>query len=199
MPRKANTAAIAEAFAALTREDLPVTVRSLRDRASVGTDAAREWLATNRPNSAITPPPTEALAGILEPLWAAAVAAARDESSESHAAELAAHITSEADALTDLEALRARAAAAEAELTQSRRDLELAHAELADAVQRVADIEARAAADIAAERDRARRAEVEAASAQATAATLREVVNTLNASGARGTRSGTQRNKRSDS
>lgn len=84
-----NTAAtastLADAFAALSVEGKPVTVRSLRERARVSTDAASEWLRTNRPARDVSPVPTDVLKRVLDPLWSAAMAAARDEHAEAQA------------------------------------------------------------------------------------------------------------------
>jgi hypothetical protein len=44
----------------------------------------------------------DVLARVLDPLWSAAVAAAREKQSEADAAERAALVRAEADALTDL-------------------------------------------------------------------------------------------------
>ncbi|WP_205411892.1 hypothetical protein, partial [Mycobacterium persicum] len=110
-----NTAAsaLADAFAALSVEGKPVTVRALRERARVSTDAASEWLRTNRATRDVSPVPADVLARVLDPLWSAAVAAARDEQAEADAAERAALVTAEADALTDLATATSRAETAE--------------------------------------------------------------------------------------
>ena len=83
----AAASALADAFASLSVEGKPVTVRSLRERAGVSTDAAGEWLRTNRPARDVSPVPADVLARVLDPLWSAAVAAARDEHAETDAAE----------------------------------------------------------------------------------------------------------------
>ena len=114
---------LADAFAALSVEAKPVTVRSLRERARVSTDAASEWLRTNRPTRDVSPVPTDVLARVLDPLWSAAVAAARDEQAETDAAERAALVGAEADALTELAAAITRAETAEADAAQLRREL----------------------------------------------------------------------------
>ena len=90
----AAASALADAFASLSVEGKPVTVRSLRERAGVSTDAAGEWLRTNRPARDVSPVPADVLARVLDPLWSAAVAAARDE----HAALTAAATKDAADA-----------------------------------------------------------------------------------------------------
>jgi len=179
----AATSALADAFAALSVEGKPVTVRALRERARVSTDAASEWLRTNRPTRDVSPVPTDVLARVLDPLWSAAVAAARDEHAENDAVERAALLQAEADALADLAAATSRAEAAEAQTTQLRR-------ELADLTTRLAATEAardeqtaRAAAatkDAADARGTAHAAELLAAEAQATARTLREILDTVN-------------------
>ncbi|GAB88147.1 DNA-binding protein [Gordonia rhizosphera] len=185
--RDVTTAAIADAFATLTREGRPVTVRALREEAGVGTDAAREWLAKNRPARDVPTVPTEVLAPVFAPLWSAAVAAARDENAESVAAEREALLTAEAAALQSAEQAIARADAADARITTLTAELEKLRTDLAASIDRAQAAEAAAAtardtaaAEIAAERDRARTAEQTAAAAQATATTLREVVDTLN-------------------
>ncbi len=126
MPAKntaATVSALADAFAALSVEAKPVTVRSLRERARVSTDAAGEWLRTNRPARDVSPVPTDVLVRVLDPLWSAAVAAARDEQAETDAAERAALVGAEADALTELAAAITRAETAEADAAQLRREL----------------------------------------------------------------------------
>ncbi len=185
MPAKntaATVSALADAFAALSVEAKPVTVRSLRERARVSTDAAGEWLRTNRPARDVSPVPTDVLVRVLDPLWSAAVAAARDEQAETDAAERAALVGAEADALTELAAAITRAETAEADAAQLRREL----AELATrrAAAETARDEQAARADAATKdaadaRAAAHTAEVLAAEAQATARTLREVLDTV--------------------
>lgn len=178
----AAAAALADAFAALTVAGRPVTVRSLRERAKVSTDAASEWLRTNRPARDVSPVPAEVLAPVLDPLWSAAVAVARDEQAETDAAERAALVQAEADALTELAAMTARAEAAEAEIEELRReltDLTAARA-AADAARDEQHVAAVAAVKDASDaRAAAHTAELLAAEAQATARTLREVLDTL--------------------
>ena len=82
----AAASALADAFAALSVEGKPVTVRALRERARVSTDAATEWLRTNRPARDVSPVPTDVLARVLDPLWSAAVTAARDEQADNNGA-----------------------------------------------------------------------------------------------------------------
>lgn len=101
-------AALADAFAALSVEGKPVTVRALRERAWVSTDGAGEWLRANRPARDVSPVPADVLARLLDPLWSAAVTAARDEQADADAAERAVLVQAELDTLT------ARLAAAEA-------------------------------------------------------------------------------------
>lgn len=178
----AATSALADAFAALSVEGKPVTVRSLRERARVSTDAASQWLRTNRPTRDVSPVPTDVLARVLDPLWSAAVAAARDEQAEADAAERAALVAAEAEALADLADATSRAEAAEAQTAQLRR-------ELADLSTRLAATEAArdeqtalaaaATKDATAARAGAHAAELLAAEAQATARTLREVLDTM--------------------
>lgn len=125
MPAKKTpaAAALADAFASLSVEGKPVAVRTLRERAGVSTDAAAEWLRTNRPARDVSPPPADVLTRVLEPLWSAAVAVARDEQAEAGATERAALVQAEADALAELAAQIERAAAAEADSLQLRREL----------------------------------------------------------------------------
>jgi hypothetical protein len=179
----AATSALADAFAALSVEGKPVTVRALRERARVSTDAASEWLRTNRPTRDVSPVPADVLARVLDPLWSAAVAAARDEQAETDAAERAALIRAEADALTDLAAATARAETAEAQTAQLCRELaelttRLAATETARDDQRA--LAAAAAKDATQARTAAHTAELLAAEAQATSRTLREVLDTMN-------------------
>jgi uncharacterized protein YhaN len=182
MAAKSTTtaAALADAFAALSVEGQAVTVRALRERAKVSTDAASAWLRTNRPTRDIPPVPTDALERVLEPLWSAAVAAARDEHAEADTAERAALIQAETDALTGMAAAISRAEAAEAEMAQLRR-------ELADLTTRLAQVEAdreqqaglaaAATREAIEAREAAHKAELSATEAVATARTLREVLN----------------------
>lgn len=178
----AATSALADAFAALSVEGKPVTVRALRERARVSTDAASEWLRTNRPTRDVSPVPSDVLARVLDPLWSAAVAAARDEQAEADAAERAALVQAEAEALADLATATSRAEAAEAETAQLRRELadlstRLAAAEAARDEQTA--LAAAATKDATAARAAAHAAELLAAEAQATARTLREVLDTM--------------------
>jgi len=163
-------------------EGKPVTVRALRERAGVSTDAAAGWLRTNRPTRDVPPVPTETLGRVLEPLWSAAVAAARDEQAEADATERAALVAAEADALTDLEAMTVRAEAADAELATMHRELAALSARLAEAEaardEQVALV-ATANQDAATARTAAHAAEVAAADAQATARTLRDVLDRM--------------------
>ena len=154
----------------------------LRERARVSTDAASEWLRANRPARDVSPVPAEVLARVLDPLWSAAVTAARDEQAEAEAAERAALVQAEADALSAAAAETARAEDAEAQIAQLRR-------ELADLTDRLGATEAareeqaaRAAAaakDAESARQAAHTAELAAAEAQATARTLREILDTV--------------------
>lgn len=178
----AAASALADAFAALSVEGKPITVRSLRGRAGVSTAAASEWLRTNRPTRDVPPVPAEELARVLEPLWSAAVAAARDEQAEADAGDRAALVAAEAATLTDLAAAISRAEEAEARIEQLRREIADRDTRLAD---RDAALAAAEAAREAATKDAAdalasaRAAELTAAEARATARTLREVLDTL--------------------
>jgi len=184
MPAKntATTSALADAFAALSVEAKPVTVRSLRERARVSTDAASEWLRTNRPTRDVSPVPTDVLARVLDPLWSAAVAAARDEHAENDAVERAALVQAEADALTDLAVATSQAETARAETTQLRRELADLTTRLS-ATEAARDQQAALAAAATKEATDARAAthtaELLAAEAQATARTLREILDTV--------------------
>ena len=184
MAAKSTTAAaaLANAFAALSVEGQAVTVRALRERAKVSTDAASAWLRTNRPTRDVPPVPADALERVLQPLWSAAVAAARDEHAEFDATERATLIQAETDALTEVATAISRAEAAEAEVAQLRR-------EVADLTTRLADAEAArdgqaalvaaATQDAATARAAAHAAELIAAEAQATARTLRQALDTI--------------------
>lgn len=180
-PKKSITAAaaLADAFASLSVEARPVTVRALRERAGVSTDAAAEWLRTNRPARDVSPPPADVLIRVLEPLWSAAVAVARDEQAEATAADRDALVQAEAEALTELSASAVRVVALEAEVEQLRRDLASAEA----ARDQQAALAAAAAKDAGDARQAAHTAELTAAEAQATARTLREVIDTLRRAG----------------
>jgi hypothetical protein len=180
-PKKSTTAAaaLADAFASLSVEGRPVTVRALRERAGVSTDAAAEWLRVNRPVRDVSPPPADVLSRVLEPLWSAAVAVARDEQEEATAADRDALVQAEAEALTELSASVARVAELEAEVARIRRDL--ASAETAR--DRQAALAAAAAKDADDARTATHTAELAAAEAQATARTLREVIDTLRRAG----------------
>lgn len=176
----AGAAALADAFAALSVEGKPVTVRALRERAQVSTDAAAAWLRANRPARAVTPAPADVLARVFDPLWTAAVTAARDEQAEANAADRAALVQAEADALGEVAEVRARAEAAEAETVQLRRELAELTSRLA-AVETARDEYAATAAVAAAEAETARAgahaADLRAAEATATARTLREILD----------------------
>ncbi len=179
----AAASALADAFAALSVEGKPATVRALRERARVSTDAASQWLRTNRPTRDVPPVPADVLARVLDPLWSAAVAAARDEQAEADAAERAALVTAEADALTDLATATSQAEAAQAQTTQLRRELadlstRLSATEAARDEQ--AALAAAATKDAIQARAATHTAELLAAEAQATSRTLREILDTMN-------------------
>lgn len=181
----AATSALADAFAALSVEGKPVTVRALRERAKVSTDAASEWLRANRPARDVPAVPADVLARVLDPLWSAAVTAARDEQAEADAADRAALVAAEADALAEVDAERTRAAAAEAEAASLRRELTELAARIAAAESARDEETGRAAAaikDAETARAAAHAAELVAAEAQATARTLRDVLDTLKTS-----------------
>ena len=187
MAAKSTTtaAALANAFAALSVEGKPVTVRALRERAKVSTDAASAWLRTNRPTRDVPPVPTDVLARVLDPLWSAAVTAARDEQAEADATERAALVQAEADALTELAAATSRADAAEADMAQLRRevaDLTTRLAEAEAAREQQLAIAAAVTREAAEAREAAHKAELSAAEAQATARTLREILDRMTAS-----------------
>jgi len=181
-PKKTATSAsaLADAFAALSVEGKPVTVRTLRERAGVSTDAAGEWLRANRPARDVSPAPADVLTRVLDPLWSAAVAVARDEQAEATAAERDVLVRAEAEALADLAAAVSRAEAAEAEITQLRRELAAAEADREALTARTAA----AVKDAEDSRAAAHAAELATAEAQATARTLREVLDSLRRSDA---------------
>ena len=175
-------AVLAEAFAALSVEGKPVTVRALRERARVSTDAAGEWLRANRPARGMSPVPADVLARLLDPLWSAAVTAARDEQTDAEAAERAALVQAEADALAEAAAAAARAEAAAAEITRLRHELDTltAHLAAAEAARDEQAAQAAAAAkDAETARTAAHTADLRATEAHATARTLREILDTL--------------------
>lgn len=160
-----------------------MTVRALRERAKVSTDAASAWLRTNRPTRDVPPVPSDVLARVLDPLWSAAVTAARDEQAEADATERAALVQAEADALTELAAATSRADAAEAEMAQLRRevaDLTTRLAEAEAAREQQVAIAAAAAREAIEAREAAHKAELSATEAQATARTLREILDSRN-------------------
>ena len=173
---------LADAFAALSVEGQAVTVRALRERAKVSTDAASAWLRTNRPTRDVPPVPTDALERVLLPLWSAAVAAARDEHAEADTAERAALVQAESDALTELAAVTSRAEASDAEVAQL-------HREVADLTNRLAQVEAdreqqaglaaAATREAIEAREAAHKAELSATEAQAISRTLREVLDSV--------------------
>lgn len=159
-----------------------MTVRALRERAKVSTDAAAEWLRTNRPARDVPPVPTEALERVLQPLWSAAVAAARDEHAEADTAERAGLIQAETDALTELAAATSRAEATEAEVAELRRevaDLRTRFAEVEADSEQQAGLAAAATREAIDAREAAHKAELSATEAQATARTLREILDRM--------------------
>ncbi len=177
----ATAAALADAFAELTVEGAPVTVRALRERARVSTDSAAAWLRTNRPARDVPDMPADALASVLDPLWSAAVSAARDEAAETAATERAALIAAEADALAEAQTAVTRAETAEAQLAELRRDVQtltdrLAAAEASRDQHEAAAAAAGAAAEAARVHDHAE--DLRAADATATARTLRDILDT---------------------
>ena len=175
-PKKTTSAsALADAFAALSVEGRPVTVRALRERAGVSTDAAAEWLRTNRPARDVSPAPTDVLTRVLEPLWSAAVAVARDEQAEAVAADRDALVQAEAEALTALAGATSRIGDLEAEVAQVRRELAAVEAARDETAARAAA----AMKDAEDSRAAAHAAELAAVEAQATARTLREVLDSL--------------------
>ena len=178
-----TAAALADAFAALSVEGQAVTVRALRERAKVSTDAASAWLRANRPTRDVPPVPTDALERVLLPLWSAAVAAARDEHAEADTAERAALVQAETDALTEVAVAISRAEAAEAEVAQLRREVADLTTRLADADaarDQQAALAAAATRDATEAREAAHKAELSATEAQATARTLLEILDSRN-------------------
>ena len=163
-----TTAALADAFAALSVEGKAVTVRALREHAKISTNTTSAWLRANRPSRDVPPVPADALERVLEPLWSAAMTAARDEHAESDATERAALIQAETDALAELAAATSRAEDAEDEVSQLRREVANLTARL-DAAEAARDQQVKIAAA----------ANSDAIDARATARTLRDVIDRI--------------------
>ncbi|WP_299487272.1 hypothetical protein [uncultured Gordonia sp.] len=156
-----RNAIILDAYTALTSENgRRPGVRALRERAGVSTDAAAAWLKNNAPATNAAPEvPEDQLAALLTPLWAAAVAAAGEDTSEAHAAEITALTEAEAQAVARADEAEQRVA----ELEQRIAELETDHA------ARVAELEAA----VAQAESRIAAAEQAAATAQASVDTAR--------------------------
>lgn len=183
--REGRDAALAQAFAELVAAGEVVTVRALKDRAHVGTDAAAAWLKANRPAVEVPSPPQD----FAQMVWPLAFAAARDVAMEAVAegAMEAREGVAEALALAEV----ARAAQVEAEGVAERathaqqvaeRDAEVARAELVAERDRLAQAEGQVH-ELLAERDRlaaqVRDMEARAVRAETVADTMREVMDAL--------------------
>ena len=176
--------ALAEAYARLVRNNRQVSVRTLREEAGVSTEAARQWLKTNRPDPAAPTPPLEELRPAFDTLWAAAWSAARDECRSQHAAMLHAHEVSEADALeksirltADLEDYKRHVTELQHELSRTNEELQRTRAAATAEYRELSARAQKAEHSEAAERERARNAEKGAASAEATANTLKRLLD----------------------
>lgn len=187
MAKADATPALVEAYAGLTADGVAITVRALRERARVSTEAARLFLAANRPSREVTAAPNRLFDDLNATLWAAAVAAARDEDAEVRDAERAALVAAEADAhnrvdavVVDRNAQGARADQAEADIAALRTQLDDLRDRLAAAEKArdtaVARTEA-AQADAEQARQARHAAELAAADAHATARTLRDIID----------------------
>lgn len=184
-------AALADAYAALVRDGEVPTVRRMKEKASVSTDAAAAWLRVNRPDVDVP----EAPAAFVTAVWPVAFAAAREGAMESLAAELDEARAHEADAQESADLARTMQARAEAAADEARHDLadaqaarDAAVAQVAALTDEVADLRAQAQqADQAhqAERDRLaremREVEARAVRAESTADAIREALDGLRA------------------
>lgn len=162
------------------------SIRALRERARVSTDAAATWLKTHAPGRRPPEIPAENLTPVLAPLWAAAVDAAVQILQVEHQTALSAHVESERQALADaerataqVEQLADRATAAESraealarEIATAQQEAQRAHAQAHEAGQAAAETRESAQAAI-------HDAEQAAAVARAEAATLREALATV--------------------
>lgn len=184
-PTPAQAAKAAEAFAQIVAAGQRPTVRALKERAEIGTEAARQWLAAHRASAgeALPPIPRDRIEAMLTPIWGAAVAAARAEVAEVQAAEINAHADAEAieaeradaaeakaaDLDGEVKALRTALAAAKTKNASFQDDITRAETEARErsAAAHAAEREAAAAAARAeAAEDRAKRAEARAERAE---------------------------------
>ncbi|WP_010540097.1 hypothetical protein [Dietzia alimentaria] len=177
-------AALLAAYAELMAETgRRPSIRTLRERARVSTDAAADWLRHHAPERRAPEIPAESLAPVLAPLWAAAVDMATQSRRDEHQTTLAAHLESEARALADAEqaATKAqqqvdRAAAAETRVENLAREIVTAQ----QAAHRAREQAHEADTTAAETRERAHvaihQAEQAVAQAEAEATTLREAL-----------------------
>lgn len=172
--------ALAEAHARLVQSNRPINARTLRQEAGASRDAARQWLKTNRPDQGAPTPPLEELRPAFDTLRAPAWTAARDECRSQHADALHAHEAGETDALeqsnrltSDLEAHKRQATELQSEFSRVNEELQRARAAAAAEYRELAARTQKAEQSEAAERERAHTADRAAASAEATANTLK--------------------------
>lgn len=159
------------------------SVRTLRERARVSTDAAADWLREHAPERHPLEIPAEQLSLVLAPLWAAAVDAATQALQDEHGATVAAHLESEQQALAAAErdAVHAkqqadRAAVAETRAEQLATEITTAKQEAAGAREQAREAEQAATAERARAQAAIHTAEQAAAVAQAESRTLREAL-----------------------
>ncbi|WP_454165392.1 hypothetical protein [Gordonia iterans] len=144
-PTADQAAKAADAYAQIIAGGGRPTVRALAKEAGIAVEAARQWLAANRPAPTATPAPDEVLDAVrtaaASHIWPAALTAARDEISEESAAEIIALREAEADAATEIATLRAELTQAQARIAELEEAAETAQR---DAEQRVEEAQARA-------------------------------------------------------
>lgn len=178
----ANTAgrdaALADAYAALMRDGEVPTVRRMKERAGVSTDAAAAWLRTNRPAAEAPAVPDD----FARTLWPLAFTAARDVAVEAVTQELEAARQAEAEALTRADEADAAQRGAMLRADRAMEISQEAQAEATAARERTEQAEAQVR-ELEAERDRLverlRDMEARAVRAEAVADTMREVVDGL--------------------
>ena len=170
------------------------TVRALAKEAGIATEAARQWLATHRPQPATTPMPDEVAAAIRTAaeatVWPTALSAARDEIADDQAAEVAALRESEAQAVVHVDELTDRIETLVGELEtvrgefsaqvrEAQQEADNARTALAEAEGRIAAAETdaqTARAELAAQVELTAAAEYARTRAEATAETLEKVL-----------------------
>lgn len=169
---------ISQAFADLLAEGHAaegVGVRLLRQRASVSTDAARRWLADNRPEVQAPPLPADTLDEIVTLMWQRALIAAREgltqQMETAHREEVALLEDSERDAMEQLSDQTRRAEEAEATVSEQRGELERLRFQLSEIQQQLSS----AKDEVAAARETAKTAaaDMTAATARAEAESVR--------------------------